>query len=295
MINKISNEELLNEINKRFQEREITIKESKQMLKEMEQMNKKLEKAEENRSKFMSIIKNEFNNPLYSIISLSKSLLKTNEKIVQNENIEIIGSSIEEESLFLNFQIRNIITAAEIESGTLDTQFSTFFFTDLIEEVKEELKYPLTKKKIELKINIVETEKGSYDRDKIFLILLNLVSNAVEFSPKNSKVELDIIEDLEDLRIIIKDNGEGIKDSDIENIFKRFEQCHSGKNRIQRGQGLGLSIIADLVDFLEGKMELKSKLNEYTIVEIKIKKGSNEEDLFDEDFMFDFSEDSEGF
>jgi len=115
----ISNNELLEEIKSRFEQRDATINDSKQMLKKLEDMNKKLSQAEANRSKFMSIIKNEFNNPLFSMISLSKSLLKSS----RDDKIQMIGNSLYEESLTLNFQIKNIITAAEIESGTLDYNY----------------------------------------------------------------------------------------------------------------------------------------------------------------------------
>ncbi len=287
----ISNNELLEEIKSRFEQRDATINDSKQMLKKLEDMNKKLSQAEANRSKFMSIIKNEFNNPLFSMISLSKSLLKSS----RDDKIQMIGNSLYEESLTLNFQIKNIITAAEIESGTLDLQLSKVNFTDIVLQVKEELQFPIKNKNINMEINILNNNDDVYlDREKFYLILINLISNAVEYSPKDSTVILDIFEEVDDIKVIVKDFGEGIEDSQKENIFKRFVQAHSGLNRIQRGQGLGLSVIKDLVDFNDGQIKLDSKINEYTLFEIVLPKHeSNEDSLFgDDDFMFDMDDDS---
>lgn len=287
----ISNNELLNEIQKRFEERDNTISDSRIMLKKLEEMNKKLSVAEENRSKFMSIIKNEFNNPLFSMISLSKSLLKSSD----DGKIQMIGNSLFEESLMLNFQIKNIINAAEIESGTLDLQLSKINFTDIILQIKEELQYPIRSKNINIILNILENNDNYYDREKIHLILLNLISNSIEFSPKNQEVFIDIFEEVSDLKIIVKDYGEGIEEKQYENIFKRFHQAHSGMNRIHRGQGLGLSIVKDFVDFLGGNINIDSQVNKYTLVEITLPKhNSNENSLFeDDDFMFNMDETEE--
>ena len=149
-LEKISNHDLLQEISNRFIQRDATIAESKTMMKKLEEINKKLTKAEENRSKFMSIIKNEFNNPLATMMSLSKSLLKS----TQDDKIQMIGRLLHEESLLLNFQIKNVIVAAEIESGTLDIQTSKIDFNDVILQVTKELQYQIKHKAIKLDINI---------------------------------------------------------------------------------------------------------------------------------------------
>lgn len=283
-LHEISNEMLLQEIRSRFTERDLIINDSKVMLKNLEEVNKKLTKSEENRSKFMSIIKNEFNNPLFSMISLSKSLLKSSD----DEKIQFIGSSLYEESLMLNFQIKNIITAAEIESGTIDIQTSRIDFSDIILQIKEELQYPIKNKKINLEVDVLCEADIYADREKIYLILLNLVSNAIEFSPANSIVVIEVVEEIDDFKIIVKDFGEGIADSEKENIFKRFHQAHSGMNRAHRGQGIGLSVVQDLVELLNGMVKFQSQILKYTVFEISIPKSlSSEESLFDDDdFLF---------
>jgi signal transduction histidine kinase len=251
-------------------------------MKTMEEMNKRLLKAEKNKSRFISIIKNEFNNPLASMLSLSNNLLK----YAKDKKIAFIGKTIQEEALLLNFQINNIITAAEIESGTLDLQKSLCNFNDIVLEVKENLKYPLIDKNSELIVNISYENDFSIDRDKIYLIIINLLSNSIEYSPKDSKIELDIIEEVDDFKIIVKDYGEGINESQKDKIFKRFYQAHSGMNRGHRGQGLGLSVVKDIVDFLEGSIKLDTKVNKYTIFEITLPKLSAEDIMLDDDFMF---------
>lgn len=292
-LTQIADNELLREIEKRFQERDLVIADSQKMLKKLEDINKRLTKSEENRSKFMSIIKNEFNNPLFSMISLSKSLLKSSE----DERVKFIGNSLYEESLMLNFQVKNIITAAEIESGTIDINVSKIDFLDILLQIKEELQYPLLHKKIDLKITTL-CEDGVYmDREKVYIILLNLISNAVEFSPMYSKVIIEINEDNQNsIEFVITDFGEGIDKSDYENIFKRFYQAHSGLNRAHRGQGLGLSVIKDLSELLDGTISFESVFLESSTFKVllpKMQKDQNE--LFDEDDFLFVDNDSEEF
>ncbi len=283
-LNHITNEALLQEIQKRFQERDLIIADSQKMLKKLEDVNKRLTKSEENRSKFMSIIKNEFNNPIFSMISLSKSLLKASD----DERVSFIGESLYEESLMLNFQIKNIITAAEIESGTIGLESSKIDFLDILLQIKEELKYPLQHKKIDLQTKISTEDIIYLDREKLYLILLNLISNAVEFSPSGSKVNIFITEEDNDIKLIVQDFGEGIDESDYENIFKRFHQAHSGMNRAHRGQGLGLSIVRDLVDLLDGSIHFESTLLKSTKFEVTLAKSlKSDNNLFDDDdFLF---------
>ncbi len=279
----IDSNELIREIQRRFLERETTIKDMNLMMKKMEEINKKLLKAEENKSKFMSIIKNEFNNPLSSMLSLSTSLLKTS----SDEKVTFIGKTIQEEALLLNFQINNIITAAEIESGTLDLQTTNVDFKDMILQVKEELKYPIINKKAQVKFTISSENNFSYDREKVYRIIINLVSNAVEYSPNNSVIEIEILEETKDFKITIKDYGEGIEENEKDKIFNRFYQAHTGMNRAHRGQGLGLSVVQDLVNFLDGSINFKSEIGVFTVFEIRLPKLSKENTLFEnDDFMF---------
>jgi signal transduction histidine kinase len=283
-LGEITNEILLEEIQKRFLDRDLIIADSAKMLKKLEDVNKRLTKSEENRSKFMSIIKNEFNNPIFSMISLSKSLLKASD----DERVSFIGESLYEESLMLNFQIKNIITAAEIESGTIGLESSKIDFLDILLQIKEELKYPLQHKKIDLQTKISTEDIIYLDREKLYLILLNLISNAVEFSPSGSKVNVFITEENNDIKLIVQDFGEGIDESDYENIFKRFHQAHSGMNRAHRGQGLGLSIVRDLVDLLDGSIHFESTLLKSTKFEVTLAKSlKSDNNLFDDDdFLF---------
>lgn len=283
-LEKIENSDLLKEIERRFSQRDNTIHELKIMMKKMEEINKRLLDAEENRSKFISIIRNEFNNPLATMLSLSKKLITG-----KHVDIELIGDSLYEEVLNLSFQIANIIDVAEIEAGTLEKEISKIDFKEIVNEIKDALRYLIKDKNINFNINISCQEDPIYqDRSKIYSILINLISNAISFSPKASSVELNIIEEMDDVKIIVKDYGEGISEDNQKLIYERFRQVHTGMNREHRGQGLGMGIVRDFIEFLDGNYKLESKEGEFTIFEFNLPKESDDDMMFmEDDLLFD--------
>ena len=284
-LDEIENSVLLKEIERRFSQRDNTIYELKVVMGKMESINKQLLDAESNRSKFISIIRNEFNNPLSSMINLSKMLLSGKDKV----DINRIGNTMYQDVLNLNFQISNIIFVAEIEAGTLEKDISKINFNEIIDEIQDALQYLIKEKKINLKINISCNEDPIYqDKSKIYSILVNIISNAINYSKKNSIVEIDIIEQIDDVRITVKDRGEGISKENQDLIFERFRQAHSGMNRTQMGQGLGMGIVKDFIEFLGGNYKLESKEGEFTIFEFNLPKESKDESIFmDDDLLFD--------
>ncbi|MGM0519903.1 MAG: sensor histidine kinase [Campylobacterota bacterium] len=287
-LDKIENSVLIKEIEKRFEQRDHTIYELQVVMKKMEEMNKKLLNAEDNRSKFISIIRNEFNNPLASMLTLSKKLVSKKENI----DIELIGNNIYKDVLNLNFQIANIINVAEIEAGTLQKEISLVNFDDVIDDIKDALQYIISEKNIKLDITTSLDDEPIYqDQSKIYAILVNLVSNAVNFSPKDSTVELDITQDEDYVRFIVKDYGEGISQENRKIIFERFRQAHSGMNRTHMGQGLGMGVIRDFIEFLKGEYELESTVNKSTTFKFCLPKETDEENMFmDDDLFFDEGE-----
>jgi signal transduction histidine kinase len=283
-LDEIENSVLLEEIGKRFAKNDTTIYELKVVMGKIEEMNEKLLHAEENRSKFISIIRNEFNNPLSSMLSLSKQLISGKKNI----DIDLIGNSLYQDVLNLNFQIANIINVAEIEAGTLEKEISLIDFEEILEDIKIALQYLITEKNTIIKVNIPSKESLLYqDQGKIYAILVNLISNAISFSPKDTAVEIDVVEEVDDIRVTVKDYGEGVSPENQKIIFERFRQAHSGMNRTHMGQGLGMGIIKDFIEFLGGDFKLESKEGVFTIFEFNLPKESSEDTMFmDDDLLF---------
>lgn len=199
-----------------------------------------------------------------SIVNLSDILSTTSE----TDKIKFISNWLNEDVLSLNFWMKNILALSEIESHNMIIEISKVDFLDILLQIKNDLKYQIISKKIDLKIVVDYDDDVYLDRDKVYLILLNLVSNAIEFSNIDSQVIIEVLQyNTDTIKIFVKDFGEGI-DIPEESIYNCFEKSYNSINRDYNGLGVGLYIVKKLVDFLGAKIEFQSTLLESTTFEV---------------------------
>jgi signal transduction histidine kinase len=215
----------------------------------IEELNKKLLSAEENKSRFLSLIHNEFNNPLMTVTMLMKDVIedktKSNDEIV--ESIGMIFADI----LILNSQISNILAGAEIESTTgMSKHLSKFNMQTMIDDIIDAQQFIHKEKAIEVEISLTLPELIYKDRDKYFLIFRNLIENAFEFSPEASRVSIKGI--VEDDNIIFSVYNMGNRIKEQSRMYDAFYHERSDFSRMHHGLGLGLAIVKHMVDFLGG-------------------------------------------
>jgi len=269
---KISDEELLNELERRFTSNKNSLEELQRLNVELSQVNKKLEESESLKSHFISNITNEIINPFTSIIGLSKSILS-----VKKENWKKVISMvalIHSEAFNLDFQLRNIFMAAKIEAGDISQEVMSVDVVQLITNVIDSFKVESKKRKVDC-IFVNDIPKGEYDifyyatdPEKLKLILANLLSNAINYSYEEGKVEIRVWLEDSVLTMSVKDFGTGISEENQRIIFDRFRRIDTGINSINRGHGLGLSINKALLDLLNGTIEINSsegKGSEFTV------------------------------
>mgnify|MGYP001799441856 CR=1 FL=1 len=235
---------------------------------ELRVVNNKLLNAEKVQSDFLSNIKNEINNPLTSIMGLLKVVTQKPED--QAENAEIT-KMIYREVHNLNFQMRNILTAAEIEAGQASPNVSNFEVNELIHEVAQSFIDIELAKKEDFGMKLSELGSFQTDKEKVAIILSNLLSNALKFNAAGRKVVIDTRgSDADKLVLVVQDFGVGINKADLNTIFDRFRQLDSGTEKAFGGHGLGLSVVHALVSMLNGEFEVDSHEGEGTVFRIAI-------------------------
>jgi signal transduction histidine kinase len=221
----------------------------RQMFVTIEELNKKLLIAEENKSRFLSLIHNEFNNPLMTITMLMKDVIedksKSNDEIV--DSISMIFADI----LMLNSQLSNILAGAEIESTPgMSKQLSKFNMGTMIDDIIDTQQFIHKEKSIEADISLALPELIYKDRDKFFLIFRNLIENAFEFSPEASKVVIKGVVVDDNIVFSVYNMGNRIKEQS--RMYDAFYHERSDFSRMHHGLGLGLAIVKHMVDFLGG-------------------------------------------
>jgi two-component system, OmpR family, phosphate regulon sensor histidine kinase PhoR len=256
----LTDDELLNELDKRFKECKKTLDEQKELTNELVLTNKKLLESEALKSHFISSVTNEIINPFSSVLGLSKSLL-----MVKNndwEKVKNMARLIHSEAFGLDFQLRNIFAAAKIEAGEVFLESANVNLTELTNSVVETFKHEADRKGLQVEIDNMLTEKTFVtDDEKLRLIIANLLSNAIKYSLHNEKILISLEYSGNDLVIIVKDNGIGINKKNREEIFDRFKRIDDQISSLNIGQGLGLSIVKSLVELLGGSIQLKSEID----------------------------------
>lgn len=221
----------------------------------IESQNIKLKELNALKTHFVSIVSHEFKSPL-AIIRESQNVLLDGlageMTAKQKEVIEIEKKTIDR----LIRLVRDLLDIARIESGKMLLKFESVEIAQLIQEVVNQFGPELQKKQIKLKITLDGIAGFAWvDRDKISQVVINLISNAVKYTPSGGEISISLEQYEQEIRFVIIDSGPGVKDGDLGKIFDRFERVTAEK---EEGTGLGLPIAKEIVLLHKGSIWVES-------------------------------------
>ncbi|MBC7930513.1 MAG: ATP-binding protein [Rubrivivax sp.] len=157
--------------------------------------------------------------------------------------------------------VNDLLDASKLESGTLRLETVSVDLRGLTEELREQM-HPLARdKEIALEEAIPkDLPPLRADRAKLRRILVNLLSNALKFTPKGGRIELSAERAGDFVRVSVADNGVGMAPDDVKDIFDKYTQASSRATRSEKGTGLGLYITRQLVELQGGKISVESEV-----------------------------------
>lgn len=267
-------------------------KENEELVRSLYEVNEKLRNSERLKGHFISNITNEIVNPFTSVLALAENIkhLKEDEISVAHRMAELIF----EEAFHLDFQLKNIFAAAHIEAGKEEIKCSVIDLAELSNQIAQFFKPLLDKKRIQLLVSFTDETNSEEpvtfitDREKLEMILKNLISNAIKYSPEDSVVEVRYFLRAGELHVEVLDHGKGINPDDRRIIFDRFKQLDEKINSINTGHGLGLSIVQAYSEMLGGKVSLNDNFDNGTNVMVFIPESVDANEWDDlEDFLLD--------
>jgi len=226
---------------------------------------KAIRDANQTKDMFLASMSHEIRTPLNGIVGFTSLLKESNNKEEQEEFI----STIEESSANLLNIVNNVLDLSKIKAGKIDLESIEFDPVVSFEPVVESYAKMASSHNINLKLFIDPTLPIPLlgDPTKISQIIDNLVSNAIKFTHKNGKVNINIENISEDnssvvVKFEVSDTGIGISQEQRKNIFKAFLKADISTARQYGGTGLGLSISGKFVELMGGKMSIWSLKDE---------------------------------
>lgn len=239
---------------------------------EMIRLRQEAEKANLAKTSFLAHMSHEIRTPMNAIIGFSDLCLNNGDEGEMKEYIQ----SIRESAGALMVLINEVLDISKIESGKIALTDVAYSMRELMKEVISAIVPQINAKNLTFRY-LLETDipvmlKG--DKKEVRHIMSNLLSNAIKYTSEGTilfKVKEIQRKDRKILlEIIVKDTGIGIKEEDREQIFDRFERFDEKKNYAVEGTGLGLSIVKDMVELMDGSVEVESSYGEGSLFRARI-------------------------
>lgn len=269
--------------------------EQMEMFKKLKKLNIKLEESEAFKSHFLSNISNEIVNPFTSILGISQNILKLGPTDI--DQIHSMAKLIHSEAFDLDFQLRNIFAAAKIESGNNTLELINLKIEPFIEEIINTHRLKTEKKTLYFDIEYSFSKDYIItDADKLRMILINLIMNAINFSNEKELIKIYAEINTDGFLFTINNQGTVIPIEETMIILDRFKKLDKNINSLNQGHGLGLSIIKDYVEVLGGSINFESNEQAGTTFSLSLPHIENKEQgIYMEDEDLFLTDDSEFF
>ncbi len=233
--------------------------------------NMALYEANKLKSEFLANISHELRTPLNAIIGFGEILKEKTDSQGDEKQSRYVKNVIESGKMLLII-INDLLDLAKIEAGKMEIHWEKSSVREIADALVNFTKPLAMEKNLTVKLFVDET-MGLVETDpgKIQQILFNLMSNAIKFTPKHGRIDINISL-LDESRFIMKiaDTGPGISKDDQEKIFEKFLQLDGSMTRQHSGTGLGLAIVKELVEMMGGSIQVDSILGKGATFKIEL-------------------------
>lgn len=235
----------------------------KKLNKEIEEKNHELDYLNQEKDRFISIVSHDLQNHLSAMVTtlnlMKASVSGISEK--RDSHIKRLERSLTNTRTLLG----DFLTVNRIQRGVINPLYNLVNMGNLVQEVTERYEDVATRK--EITIHYSNNCMGSFfktDASYFAIITDNLVSNAIKYTDKGKNIWVDISKKNGKYVLTVKDEGQGIPESDMPKMYGRFQRLSTKPTNNEPSNGLGLSIVKDLIDALGGSIKCNSKVGHGT-------------------------------
>lgn len=226
-------------------------------IRHLEEMCRSQEEKIRLKTDLINIASHEIRHPLTLIMGFSEVLRDYGDTLDLRESREVV-EKLNKAADRLRRSVINMMEVSRLESGKMSVQTEEVDLGGLLRGLVEELQARYSDNAVE-----VEVEKGAEricaDRDKLEIILFNLMDNAVKYSPPGSRVSVFARRGEREILVGVKDQGQGISEEQLNSIFQPFSKGEGRELGLTKGMGLGLYIVSRLVEAHGGRVEVRSE------------------------------------
>ena len=219
----------------------------------------RLKQLEKIRQDFVANVSHELRTPLTTIKGYAETLL---EGALKEDQAFQFVQVIKRHTDRLTKLVEDLLMLSRIETKEFQLKMEAISIRDFIDDIIDFVKQPAKRKKIILSRDEISSSLAvRADRGHLEQILINLLDNAVKYTPEGGRVIVSAVEkDSEDIQFSVEDNGIGIPKEDLSRIFERFYRVDKGRSKELGGTGLGLSIVKHLVQAHGGRVWVESQM-----------------------------------
>jgi two-component system phosphate regulon sensor histidine kinase PhoR len=217
-----------------------------------------VKKYEQSKREFVDNASHELKTPISVLRGIVETLLEEEEDQRKRRFLEKALRRIEQ----MQNLVEDLLTLTKLESGRERLDLSEFKLRELVEEVYDSLEQEFIKREVSFENLVSEDFKMFADRQKFFLLLRNLIDNAVKYNKEGGKVWVRAKKEGNKQILEVEDTGIGIPPEHVPFIFERFYRVDKGRSKEMGGTGLGLSIVKHIVFLHGGEIRVYSKPGE---------------------------------
>lgn len=227
------------------------------------------QRLEDMRREFVANVSHELKTPLTSIKSYTETILDgmIDDKEMTQQFLSVVNSEADR----MTRLVRDLLQLSNFDARKVDLDFEYHDYVALLKKAIMKVEVTAKSKNQQMKfIADVDEVVGYFDYDRIEQVMLNILSNAIKYTPENGRIKAFITQSDDHVQIRVDDTGIGISKKHLARIFDRFYRVDKARSRNMGGTGLGLSIAKEIVELHQGQIEIDSKVGSGTSILVRI-------------------------
>jgi signal transduction histidine kinase len=236
--------------------------------KALEVSNQKLMELDQIKSRFFANISHELRTPLTLLLAPLETLLRHSYLDAETKNLL---ATMHANGMRLLKLINDLLDLVRLESGRMEIKHEPLEIAEFVRGLASAARQVADDKRLRLE-TFVDPELGTVigDRDRLEKVLLNLIFNALKFTPAGGRVEVRAEKNADELILTVSDTGMGIAEKNLPFIFDRFWQADGSSKRKYQGVGIGLALVKELVEIQDGNVSVQSQEGKGTTFSVRL-------------------------